>query len=68
MAEALIKILAELIVVSALNLLPFRRLKSIDVSLKGLRRDLRRTRNNVGYCHRRIDRHDDHAGISTRDP
>lgn len=59
LADAAIKILAEMIVICAINALPFRRLKSIDETLKGLRRDTRR-------IERRIDAHDRHAGIDTR--
>lgn len=71
LAEAILKILAELIVVSALNLLPFRRLRSIDATLKALRRDLRRIRDQHGrrldQHERRIDRHDENAGINTKE-
>lgn len=65
-AEALIKILAELIALSLMQLLWRGRLTSIDKNVRGMRRDLRRTRNDVGYCHRRLDAHDDHAGIDTK--
>lgn len=67
LAEAITKILAELIVIFALNLFPFRRLKSIDGTLKLLRRDLRYHAGRLDYHERRIDRHDAHAGISTKD-
>ena len=62
-AQAVIIILAEAIVAGLVNVLPSltssRRLKSIDATLKGLRRDLRRTA-------KRIDLHDQRAGIDTR--
>jgi len=66
LAETVTKILAELIVIFALNWLPFRRLKSIDRTLKGLRHDLRHVRVRLDRHERRIDRHDDHAGINTK--
>ncbi|HEX5442661.1 MAG TPA: hypothetical protein VFW87_02480, partial [Pirellulales bacterium] len=69
--EALTKILAELIVLSTINLFPLRRLRSIDRNIKGLRRDHRHLRSRHGRRlndhERRIDRHDEHAGIDTRD-
>lgn len=67
MHDAIMKILAELIVISVLNWLPFRRLKSIDATLKGLRRDLRRTGKRLDHHERRLDRHDVELEINTKD-
>lgn len=60
-ADALVTVLAEAILLSAINLLPLRQLKSIDATLKELRGDLLRNE-------RRIDQHDQHARIDTRSP
>lgn len=67
MSEAIIKILAELIVIFALNWVPFRQLKAIHRTLKGVRRDLRRVSARLDRHERRLDRHDAHAGINTKD-
>lgn len=70
-AETLVKLAAEMIVLSLVNLLPFRRLKSIDRNIKGLRRDQRRTKTLHGrrldQHERRIDRHDGELGINTKE-
>jgi hypothetical protein len=77
MADALTKILAELIVLSVFNWFPMRRMKSIERTLKGMRRDLHRGRRWTagGFARhrrrlddheRRLDRHDEHAAIDTK--
>lgn len=70
-----LKFSAELIVLSLINLLPFRRLKSIEKTLKGLRRDLRRARRvtarhrgRLDDHERRIDCHDAALNLDTRAP
>lgn len=74
MLDFALKFSAELIVLSLINLLPFRRLRSIEKTLKGLRHDLRRARRSsvrhrtrLDDHERRIDRHDAALDLDTKE-